>query len=215
MKKITKPPMYKGEITYWNEKKGYGFISVDDFEKNIYFHINSYAYKNRRPQKGDKVALFLSGEKTEKKEKDENSSFSAARVVARENQNLLYSSDYCDIPSKSSWLEIGFYFSAAFFYFGILFFFSPIVASISLGLSLISFWGIYYDKIASITRQYRIPNATIYLAAILGAWPGILIARTVYKHKIKVQRFVVFFSASITINFFLVFVLIKYLFPKD
>lgn len=206
MKKIIKkPPMLKGEVEYWNEKKGYGFINVENVEKNIYFHINSYAYKNRRPKKGDKVVLFLT--------QSEGENSSAARVVARENQNMLYSSDYCDIANKSSYLEAGFYLCASIIYFSLLFFFSPLIASVSLGLSLIAFWGIYYDKIASITRQYRIPNATLYVAAILGAWSGILIARTIYKHKIKVNRFIVFFSASITINFFLVFVFIKYLFP--
>ena len=206
MKKIIKkPPMLKGEVEYWNEKKGYGFINVENVEKNIYFHINSYAYKNRRPKKGDKVVLFLT--------QSEGENSSAARVVARENQNMLYSSDYCDITNKSYCLEAGFYLCASIIYFSLLFFFSPLIASVSLGLSLIAFWGIYYDKIASITRQYRIPNATLYVAAILGAWSGILIARTIYKHKIKVNRFIVFFSASITINFFLVFVFIKYLFP--
>lgn len=201
MKKfIKKPPIFKGFIEYWNEKKGYGFIKAENLEQSIYFHINAYGYKNRRPKKGDKVVLFLN---------NDSSKVSAARVVGKEHQNLLFTANYCDLGIKKSYLETSFYSVIALTYFLILFMASPLIGAISLLLSILSFGLIYYDKIASITNQSRIPNATLYVAAILGAWTGILIARTVYKHKIRTQRFVVFFSATITINCFLVILLTK------
>ncbi|MBV7434752.1 cold shock domain-containing protein [Cardiobacteriaceae bacterium TAE3-ERU3] len=48
--------MRKGTVKYWNDQKGYGFISPDDNGQDVFFHISKWAL-NQRPKKGLRVSF--------------------------------------------------------------------------------------------------------------------------------------------------------------
>ncbi|NTW28674.1 MAG: DUF1294 domain-containing protein [Coriobacteriia bacterium] len=45
------------------------------------------------------------------------------------------------------------------------------------------------DKAAARRGGWRTPEASLHLLALLGGWPGALIARRVFRHKTKKQPF--------------------------
>ena len=53
----------KGKITFWKGNKGYGFITPDSGEKQVFVHINAFADKNQRPRINQLVSFSLSTDK--------------------------------------------------------------------------------------------------------------------------------------------------------
>ena len=53
----------KGKITFWKGNKGYGFITPDSGEKQVFVHINEFADKSQRPRINQLVSFSLSTDK--------------------------------------------------------------------------------------------------------------------------------------------------------
>ena len=71
---------------------------------------------------------------------------------------------------------------------------------IYLGLSLLTF-GIYAaDKSAAQKGQWRTPEKTLQLLALLGGWPGGLLAQRLLRHKSRKPSFQLVFRAAVIIN---------------
>lgn len=45
----------KGEILWFNDQKGFGFIASPDLDDDAYFHISEWEFDKRRPGDGDIV----------------------------------------------------------------------------------------------------------------------------------------------------------------
>ncbi|WP_439509675.1 DUF1294 domain-containing protein [Marinimicrobium koreense] len=85
----------------------------------------------------------------------------------------------------------------ASFYLG----FTPLAASILLAaLSLASYALYAKDKTAAQTNRWRISERTLHTAALLGGWPGALIAQKRLRHKTKKASFRVVFWLTVAIN---------------
>lgn len=52
--------MKTGVIKFFNRKKGFGFIIVDDTEEQIYFHATGVGRDKRILKQGDKVTFEMS-----------------------------------------------------------------------------------------------------------------------------------------------------------
>jgi uncharacterized membrane protein YsdA (DUF1294 family) len=57
-------------------------------------------------------------------------------------------------------------------------------------MSLITFTRFGLDKRAAIKQRRRTPERTLHLHALLGGWPGALIAMQVFRHKRRKPSFV-------------------------
>lgn len=85
----------------------------------------------------------------------------------------------------------------ASFYLG----FTPLALSIILViLSLVSY-GLYAkDKKAARTNDWRISERTLHISALLGGWPGALIAQQRLRHKTKKASFRAVFWVTVLVN---------------
>ena len=77
-------------------------------------------------------------------------------------------------------------------------------------VSFITF-GIYaLDKSAAKNNQWRTREGTLHFLALIGGWPGALIAQKRFQHKSKKQSFQNIFFATIVFNcVFFVWLLMK------
>lgn len=57
------------------------------------------------------------------------------------------------------------------------------------GASLITFLVYAIDKSASRKRVRRTPETTLHVLALLGGWPGALLAQETFRHKTRKQPF--------------------------
>ena len=67
-------------------------------------------------------------------------------------------------------------------------------------LSVITFFAYGLDKRAAERRQWRTAESTLHLLALLGGWPGALIAQRVFRHKTIKQPFQTLFWLTVVVN---------------
>lgn len=85
----------------------------------------------------------------------------------------------------------------ASFYLG----FTPLAVSLILVIfSLVSYALYAKDKTAAQTNGWRISERTLHTAAILGGWPGALIAQQRLRHKTKKASFRAVFWLTVLVN---------------
>jgi len=53
----------EGKITFWNYRKGYGFIEPSEGGKQVFVHIRSFSDRQQRPKLEEQVSYTLSEDK--------------------------------------------------------------------------------------------------------------------------------------------------------
>jgi uncharacterized membrane protein YsdA (DUF1294 family) len=56
------------------------------------------------------------------------------------------------------------------------------------------------DKSAAQNGRWRTPESTLHVLALMGGWPGALIAQRVFRHKSRKLSFRVAFLATVALN---------------
>lgn len=64
-----------------------------------------------------------------------------------------------------------------------------VVGVLSLGSSLMAYLFYYLDKRAAMSDRRRVPEITLHLFALLGGWPGALLAQRHFRHKTRKVSF--------------------------
>ena len=68
------------------------------------------------------------------------------------------------------------------------------------GTSLLAFVSYYLDKSAARTGRWRTPEARLHLLALIGGWPGALLAQHHLRHKSAKTSFLFVFWATVLLN---------------
>jgi uncharacterized membrane protein YsdA (DUF1294 family) len=77
---------------------------------------------------------------------------------------------------------------------------SPAVPAVYLAMSVASCIAYGIDKSAARRGAWRTSEQTLHVLAIMGGWPGALIARSVFRHKSRKRSFRIAFWATIALN---------------
>lgn len=56
------------------------------------------------------------------------------------------------------------------------------------------------DKRAARRSKHRVPELTLHVLALLGGWPGALVAQQVFRHKTRKQPFRAVFWVTVAVN---------------
>lgn len=56
------------------------------------------------------------------------------------------------------------------------------------------------DKSAARSGASRTPESTLHVLALMGGWPGALVAQRVFRHKSRKPSFLIAFWATVTLN---------------
>lgn len=56
------------------------------------------------------------------------------------------------------------------------------------------------DKSAARSGTWRTPERTLHVLALMGGWPGALVAQRVFRHKSRKPSFLFAFWATVTLN---------------
>jgi len=77
---------------------------------------------------------------------------------------------------------------------------SPVIFAIYLIASMITFVVYASDKVAARKGTWRTQESTLHVLALLGGWPGALIAQQKLRHKSKKGSFRVVFWITVVLN---------------
>ena len=180
--------MQKGKITYWDDDKGFGFITQKTNEDQVFLHISAFSNRDQRPTINQIVTYALSADK-----QGRPCAINATLIGSR----FLQMPKWKNI-SRSSITAISF-----LSFVGILVLIGKIpslVFAIYLVVSLITFIIYARDKSAAQNDTWRIQETTLHLLSLAGGWPGALVAQQNLRHKSQKQSFRIIFWLTVILN---------------
>lgn len=180
---------YQGKITTWKDDQGFGFITPNMGGEPVFVHIKAFANRQRRPA-GSEIVTY------------EMSSDGRGRLQAR---NVAYVSERRALPVRragpSRWpLAIATLFLVFIAIFALTARVPLSVLGLYAGASLVTFVAYAIDKSAAQSGRWRTQESTLHLLALIGGWPGALVAQNRLRHKSSKTSFLVVFRATVLLN---------------
>lgn len=179
---------YKGRITEWQDDRGFGFITPSAGGERVFVHIKSFANRARRPAGNDLVTFDLKRD-------------SKGRL---QGVNVKYSGERSQRRSVPGPGTASLAFAGLFLVLvcaaaieGRL----PLIVAVAyVVMSAVTFLVYAWDKSAAKHGRWRTPEAKLHLLALLGGWPGALVAQNFLRHKSSKQPFRVVYWGTVVLN---------------
>lgn len=175
----------QGNITRWDDEKGFGFISSQDDDSTVFVHISAFTRSARRPQAGDLVSYETALEENGKT-RAEKVRFSDQSVGKRLRSAPAVSFTLLFVGfllisvyfNRISWLVLIVYFAASF----------------------VTFFAYAWDKSAAQRGKWRTAESNLHVMALAGGWPGALAAQRLLRHKSSKRNFLLVFWITVFLN---------------
>nr|WP_319494931.1 cold shock and DUF1294 domain-containing protein [uncultured Desulfobacter sp.] len=177
-----------GIISNWNEEKGFGFIKPSNREGKLFFHINDYSNKHKRPILDLRVSYHLSTD-----QKGRTCAVDVTPVKGHKNNGK-------GIGQRLLSLVL------VVFWGGVLFIFHherlvpTAILCIYPLMSFIAFLAYAKDKHAAQVGKWRTSENTLHILSVFGGWPGAKIAQSFLRHKSQKISFRVTYWITVCIN---------------
>ena len=177
----------QGILADWNDDRGFGFITPAVGGSRVFVHVSAFP-RGRRPVVGCEV--------TYAEVRDERNRARASRVR--------YAATARASGPNVSGIPVALATTALFFALlaGLLVLdkVPVMLAAAYVLLSGIAFLMYGADKAAAKQGGWRTSESTLHTIALVGGWPGALVARRVFRHKTRKQPFRTVFWATVTAN---------------
>ena len=177
----------QGKLTTWNDDRGFGFITPQQGGERIFVHIKAFADRAHRPVVGDVIAYAPATDSKGRPRAQRASIASKAKAGRSPRRSLL---PYL-VAILFLTLVAALTFAAAL---------PTSVLAIYLLSSLLTLAAYALDKKAAKADAQRTPEARLHLLALIGGWPGALIAQQALRHKTRKQPFRKVFWITVLIN---------------
>lgn len=197
-----------GRLKSWNDAKGFGFIQPEQGGAAIFVHISAMRGE-QRPQLGEQV-LFVASQDQNGRLRAEHMRLPGLcldRPAIRRKPQVAKIKPSAPAPiikrrnSQTPALGIQYLGSKLLLFAGLSVL--PLFASVQLllahgfiwplgaypAVSLVSFFQYWSDKNSAQKGRWRTPENTLQITALLGGWPGALIAQQVFRHKTRKLEF--------------------------
>ncbi|MFT5447012.1 MAG: uncharacterized membrane protein YsdA (DUF1294 family)/cold shock CspA family protein [Gammaproteobacteria bacterium] len=180
----------QGQLTTWEDERGFGFIMPSCGGNRVFVHISSFASRGRRPLVEELVTFELTTD-------------AQGRLQAH---SVEFIDDNTSPPRASNLgsLLIALLLAGLFFTFVVGLENTGRVPREVLALYLIAsaVTLVMYavDKLAAHYNRWRISEKNLQLLGLAGGWPGALIARQLFRHKSKKESFTITFWVTVIVN---------------
>ncbi|WP_273021148.1 cold shock and DUF1294 domain-containing protein [Rheinheimera sp.] len=180
--------LVKGKITRWDDDKGFGFIQPLLKGEQVFLHIKALQNRSRRPVIGEVVTYAIG--------KDEQGRLQAQQVTfAGEKRKINAARTATKWPL---WSVLAFaVVLAAAVATAKLPLYVPLLYA---GLSVLTFITYWLDKRKAQAGRWRTPESTLQFMALLGGWPGALLAQSYLRHKSQKRAFLFVFYLMSLVN---------------
>lgn len=181
---------YQGRITQWKDEQGYGFITPNGGGEPIFLHIKAFAGRGQRPQ-GDEIVTYQISTDTRGKPRASAVQFvhgtgrkpAAARQVKSRWPLLLIAVFFTLLGEAIASKRL-----------------PALLLAVCVGTSLLAFAAYALDKTAARAGRWRTRESTLHLLALIGGWPGALLAQRQFRHKTSKASFRIAFWTTVLLN---------------
>jgi len=180
---------YQGKITSWKDGQGYGFITPNGGGEQVFVHIKSFTRTQRRPVGGELVTY-------QQDQDDKGRARALAVAFVTEGRRA---ANRTAGPSRMPLLIAGSFL--LFVAFSALSRKLPLaVLGLYLMASGIAYIAYAIDKAAAQRNQWRTAESTLHGLALIGGWPGALLAQNRLRHKSRKTSFQLVFWVTVLLN---------------
>jgi uncharacterized membrane protein YsdA (DUF1294 family)/cold shock CspA family protein len=177
----------QGRLAEWNDDRGFGFITPIAGGPRVFVHVSAFP-RGQRPTAHELVTYSV--------RRDARNRLGAADVQYAAHTRsprattrgvptaITIVALFCTLLVSLAWLER-----------------VPVLLLAAYGaLSVVAFTTYRADKAAAVRGGWRTPEANLHAIAVLGGWPGALLARQVFRHKTTKQPFRTIFWVTVMTN---------------
>ncbi len=197
------PVRMTGELTTWNDERGFGFVAPSVGGPDVFVHISAFRDASLRPALGDDVGYELEFS-PEGKPRASRAELVSRTAEPEQAQTRTWQRPAALTPSnrtgRLSYIAVlGF---AAIFVLVWLFVIPlPLwVPTLYVGMSIVTFIAYALDKRAAATASWRVAEGSLLALGLAGGWPGAIVAQQVFRHKTVKVSFQVVFWVTVVVN---------------
>lgn len=180
---------HQGRLTDWNDERGFGFVTPLQGGPSAFVHVSRFPRHLRRPRLNDLLLYSIVYDEQGRSQATGISFLSPAHRKA----------EFSVGPSLAPMLLV-----SAFSVVLVVAVLHGRIPGACLGdyaFASILLYVLYAaDKSAALSGRWRISEASLHLVALLGGWPGGLIARHSLRHKTMKQPFRFVFGCTVVLN---------------
>lgn len=203
---------YDGVLAEWNDARGFGWVQADAGGERVFVHISAFQPRpgpQQRPHTGMRLAFSVGIEGGKKRAQQVEWQAQALRT----SRPARSSRPGAARKPAASALHGASRAGSGRFGYGVLLAFAALCAFLVLarglpwqvlavyGLLSLVCLGVYaHDKHQAQTGQWRTPESTLQSLALLGGWPGALLAQQWLRHKSSKAAFRRVFWGTVCLN---------------
>lgn len=177
----------KGKVTYWDDEKGFGFIEPLEGGNKVFLHITALHHPLSRPELGQ-VVTYTPGTDSDGRPRASQVTLPGERLFKRRKRQ------------QSVAVILAPLFLLAVLYAVLSGTLPPAVLGFYLLVCLITFISYALDKAAAQKGLWRTRESTLHLMALVGGWPGALLAQQFLRHKSQKHAFLWTFWFTVSVN---------------
>lgn len=193
---------YIGTLVEWNDQRGFGFVQADVGGERVFVHISAF---QPRPSPATRPQLqmrleFAIGLEAGKKRAQQVAWRNLARTPSRGAPPRVAPKPQGGGGTYFAVLAFAALFVLIAWVWGV----QRWVASLYAVLSLITFFAYCKDKVAARAGRWRTPESTLHVLAVMGGWPGAILAQQWLRHKSSKAAFraAFWFTAGLNVAVF-------------
>lgn len=179
---------YLGRLTDWHDDKGYGFVVPKGGGDRAFVHIKAFEQQGRRPASGDLIAYAV--------QRDSKGRLNAVGIrfagaqATRERQAPRRGPRKAIASVALAAIVVGWLSRKLPFE----------VFAVYVLMSGIALFVYAFDKSAAERGGWRTKERTLHAVALLGGWPGALLAQDLFRHKSRKATFQWVFWCTVLLN---------------
>ena len=194
------PARLEGRIADWRDDKGFGFISPAGGGEPVFLHIKAFTHRDKRPV-GNEVVTYELTVDDRKRPRAAKVAFAHERQFARHTPGI--GTRNASAPAG----RIGIPLLIFICFMGLLVWLAftrklhGAVPGVYFVVSVATFLAYANDKARAEKRgSRRTPEINLHIFALLGGWPGALIAQRLFRHKSRKAEFQTAFWTTVVLN---------------
>ncbi|WP_221075507.1 cold shock and DUF1294 domain-containing protein [Agarivorans aestuarii] len=172
--------MAKAKLASWNRAKGFGFLSLNGESKQLFVHISSFTDKKLDPEKlvGHWFNYTLAKDKQGRP---------CAKQLRLIGSKPAFSNKPNGLAKRAGMVALAFF---------VLLLSLVLLQKLPLALlvfyvvmSVVTFALYALDKSAAQAGRWRVQELKLHVFALIGGWPGAMLAQQTLRHKTQKQSF--------------------------